>query len=204
MAPTLTMPVVSAVDQPAPVEQGSPAAEPEPEPALVPAAKARAHQSGRPSTVPAVHLSWREADSLDLGVPMVDDSDNAIVLEPPSQLVADTRRRSGPRGAPRTTTGWRTRTPRPDGTPVDPTELAADAEENPATRAAARAAARDAEARKVRRRRVLVLAAVVLLVLVVVGWLVLRGGGSDTAAPRGSGSSTVAATASAEGPPTRA
>ena len=89
---TLTMPAVPAVPVgvgvapvPAPTEGAAPA---EPPPDL------RGAGPGRPHTVPAVHLSWREADSLDLGVPSVDDSSDAIVLEPPSQLVADTRRRS--------------------------------------------------------------------------------------------------------------
>jgi hypothetical protein len=49
---------------------------------------------GRPSTVPAVTLSWREAESFDIGLPDVEDDDErAIVVEPPSQLVAQRRRR---------------------------------------------------------------------------------------------------------------
>jgi hypothetical protein len=50
---------------------------------------------GRPSTVPAVTLSWREAESFDIGLPDVDvdDEERSIVVEPPSQLVAARRRR---------------------------------------------------------------------------------------------------------------
>ena len=208
----------AVAEQTAPVvEQAAPVAEQsvacgaarsraeQPSPAAGPAAPvpAKVHPRGRPSTVPAVNLSWREADSLEMGVPSVEDSDDAIVLEPPSQLVADTRRRSGPR---RHTEDLG---PEGDGTPsgeapAEPSELAPDADESPATRAAARAAARDTETRKVRLRRVLVLVAVVL-VLAVVGWFVL-GGGSDTAAPHGpgSGSSAVAGAAPAPALVTRA
>ena len=48
---------------------------------------------GRPSTVPAVTLSWREAESFDIGLPDVEDDEGAILVEPPSQMVAVRRRR---------------------------------------------------------------------------------------------------------------
>ncbi|HET6968689.1 MAG TPA: hypothetical protein VFI44_10445 [Ornithinibacter sp.] len=162
---------------------------------------------GRPHTVPAVHLSWREADSLDLGVPSVDDSSDAIVLEPPSQLVADTRRRSV----------QRRRTEEAEEAIWAPLEDTEDAGTSPAgedggtssgddadgssTRAGSRAAARGSSAGRALSRPVLIAIAVaVLLVLLVVGWLVLGGDGSDGAAgPRGV-VSTGAATAAAVHP----
>ena len=48
---------------------------------------------GRPRTVPPVTLSWREAESFEIGVPGVEDSEGAIVVEAPSQLVAQRRGR---------------------------------------------------------------------------------------------------------------
>ena len=230
LAPTLTMPAVASANGAAPAAEGTPpvAVEPaapataaaveqpitvtpdvapveQPSPAAEPAAVAavRTHQAGRPHTVPSVNLSWREADSLDLGVPTVDDDEGAIVLEPPSQLVADTRRRSGPRHHTEDLGPEDGDVPS-EGTPADPSDLAADvdANENPSTRAASRAAARDAAARKVRLRRILVIVAVVL-VLAVIGWLVLRGDGSGTAGPAGSdpGSSMIAVLAAAQATP---
>ena len=73
-------------------------AEAAPAPAVLAAEDARdtGHRPspGRPSTVPAVTLSWREAESFDIGLPDVEDDDErAIVVEPPSQLVAQRRRR---------------------------------------------------------------------------------------------------------------
>src|SRR4029077_14490294 len=47
----------------------------------------------RRSTVPPVTLSWREAESFEIGVPGVEDSEGSIVVEAPSQLVAESRRR---------------------------------------------------------------------------------------------------------------
>ena len=47
----------------------------------------------RRSTVPPVTLSWREAESFEIGVPGVEDSEDSIVVEAPSQLVAESRRR---------------------------------------------------------------------------------------------------------------
>ena len=216
-APTLTMPAVASANGAAPSAEGTPpvAVEPaapaapvtapveQPSPAAEPTAVAagRTHQKGRPHTVPSVNLSWREADSLDLGVPTVDDNEGAIVLEPPSQLVADTRRRSGHRHHMEDLGPEDGDVPL-EGTPADPSDVAADADANdsPSTRAASRAAARDAAARKVRQRRIVVIVAVVL-VLAVIGWLVLRGDGSGTAGPEGSGSSTIALLSAAQATP---
>ena len=46
---------------------------------------------GRPGTVPAVTLSWREAEVFDMSIPEAEADDEAIVVEPPSQVVAESR-----------------------------------------------------------------------------------------------------------------
>jgi hypothetical protein len=48
---------------------------------------------GRPDTVPAVTLSWREAEVFDVNIPEAQADEQAIVVDPPSQVVAQSRAR---------------------------------------------------------------------------------------------------------------
>lgn len=178
------VPVVEVGVEGDPVVVAEPVAEPEAPP--------RDAGPGRPSTVPAVHLSWREADSLHLGVPSVDDSFDAIVLEPPSQLVADTRRRP-----------QRRRTEDAEDTAIRAPIEAAEHEEimpgDDAHASPSLAADGDAPVRRARLGRGLAVVGAVL-VLLVVGWLVLRSTDSDSAAPGMRPGLTVSEAASASGP----
>lgn len=223
---TLTMPVVvPAADEPSPARgaaegpaAGVPPLQPVPAPpveAPVPAPTGqdpppaasppdlRGAGPGRPHTVPSVNLSWREADSLDLGVPSVADSSDAIVLEPPSQLVADTRRRSAQRRhdeeseKPVEDAEGAGAAELPPDVPTPAGETADSAATRATTRAASRGAVPAARSRTVpgapgRRVLLVAVAVAVILVLLVVGWLVLGGDGSDGAAAPGGGVTTTA------------
>ena len=151
----------------------------------------RSRGPGRPHTVPAVNLSWREADSLDLGVPLVDDPSGAIVLEPPSQLVANTRRQSQRRRREESEDGEKGEL----ATLADETGTEAPAGDEVgtgSTRSAARGPAPDSAVVGSRLRRVLAVVAVLVVVLVV-GWLARGAMGSDSAAPATPADATVTA-----------
>jgi hypothetical protein len=126
---------------------------------------------GRPSTVPAVTLSWREAESFEIGVPDAEDSERAIVVEPPSQLVA--QRRSRRRDID---TEGDTAT---DPVDVEPPPATAPVEEAPPTRASARAASGHQSGK---RRRVMVVGLVLVTLALVAWYFLLRGDGDDSAA----------------------
>jgi hypothetical protein len=140
---------------------------------------------GRPSTVPAVTLSWREAQSFEIGVPDVEDSEGSIVVEPPSQLVAARRGRRRELDA--------------DADDVEES-VAADRvpapmppEEAPATRASTRAAS---GYRSGKRRRALIVGLVLLLLAIVAWYFLIRGNGDQASggstAPIGQSHSIVA------------
>lgn len=132
---------------------------------------------------PPVHLSWRQAGSLDFDVPTVDDPDHDILIEAPSQLVAPPRRRHdhSARSA---------HDPAPDPETAALTEEAA---LTAATRAQMRAAARQ-ESSRGRVGKWLAVAAVALLVVIAAVWFLVRGTGSrDTAAPAQAATTTVTA-----------
>jgi hypothetical protein len=131
---------------------------------------------GRPSTVPAVTLSWREAESFEIGVPDVEDSEGSIVVEPPSQLVA--ARRSRRREVDEDTDDVE-ESAAADGVPAP-----APPEEAPATRASTRAAS----GYRSGKRRGALIVGLVLLVLAIVAWYFLVRGNGDEA----SGGSTAA------------
>jgi len=126
----------------------------------------------RRSTVPPVTLSWREAESFEIGVPGVEDSEDSIVVEAPSQLVAESRRR---RRELHTEEG-----PAPEPEPSLP--AAEPAPEKSHTRAAVRAASGGQPG--VRRRALLV--GLVLVVLAIGAWyFLLREDGGESAARTG-------------------
>jgi hypothetical protein len=131
---------------------------------------------GRPSTVPAVTLSWREAESFEIGVPDVENSEGSIVVEPPSQLVA--ARRSRRREVDEDTDDVE-ESAAADGVPAP-----APPEEAPATRASTRAAS----GYRSGKRRGALIVGLVLLVLAIVAWYFLVRGNGDEA----SGGSTAA------------
>ena len=128
---------------------------------------------GRPSTVPAVTLSWREAESFEIGVPDAEDSERAIVVEPPSQLVAE--RRSRRRDLDIDTEGDAAADP----VVVEPLPATAPVEEAPATRASARAASGYQSGK---RRRAMVVGLVLVMLAIVAWYFLLRGDGDDAAA----------------------
>lgn len=125
---------------------------------------------GRPSTVPAVTLSWREAKSFEIGVPDAEDSERAIVVEPPSQLVAQRRGRRRDIETEDDTTA--------DPVVVEPLPASALPEEAPATRASARAASGYPSGK---RRRAMVVGLVLVMLAVVAWYFLLRGDGDDSA-----------------------
>ena len=127
---------------------------------------------GATSTVPPVTLSWREAESFEIGVPGVEDSEGSIVVEAPSQLVAESRRR---RRDLHTEEG-----PAPEPEPSHPAAEPPAPEESH-TRAAVRAASGGQPG--VRRRALLV--GLVLVVLAIGAWyfLLARTGASRPRAP---------------------
>ena len=139
---------------------------------------------GRGSTVPPVTLSWREAESFEIGVPGVADSEGAIVVEAPSQLVAESRRRrrdfdaveeAGPE-------------PGPEPEPTEPAAAPAVPEAS-RTRAAARAASGSPSG----KRRQALLVGLVLVVLAIVAWYFLLRDDGDASAAHSGESGTVAA-----------
>ena len=143
---------------------------------------------GRPRTVPPVTLSWREAESFEIGVPGVEDSEGAIVVEAPSQLVAQRR-------------GRRRDLAPEDAGQVDPEPVAPEPVEpiaaSPALEAQSptRASARAASGYQSGKRRRMVVVALVLVLLAVVAWyFLLRPQGGGSAAQAG-GSHVVVASA---------
>jgi hypothetical protein len=123
-----------------------------------------------------VTLSWREAESFEIGVPDVEDSEGSIVVEPPSQLVA--ARRSRRREVDEDTDDVE-ESAAADGVPAP-----APPEEAPATRASTRAAS----GYRSGKRRGALIVGLVLLVLAIVAWYFLVRGNGDEA----SGGSTAA------------
>lgn len=120
---------------------------------------------------PPVHLSWRQADSLDFDVPAVDDPTNDILIEAPSQLVAPARRRHDPAARVH-------REQTAETEPVVLTEVDSTTDLL-ATRASMRAAAREGASHT---GRWVAVAAVALVVVVAAVWLIMRGVGSGAAA----------------------
>jgi hypothetical protein len=139
---------------------------------------------GRPSTVPRVTLSWREAESFDIGLPSVDDDQEAIVVEPPSQLVARPRRRR----------------PEPVVTDEDDGDVAGAAEpveQGPADLGQESQPANDGSddgvaPRSGRLRWILVVVGVLLVVTLLAWYFLLRGSGDGSAAPAGRGTASAA------------
>ena len=163
----LSRPRVSPDPEPAPPDQPLLLEEPLVEPSVEPPTV-----RGRPSSVPAVTLSWREAESFEIGVPGVGDSEGAIVVEPPSQLVAERRSRRRDLDTEVESES------EVDPVVVEPLPAPVPVEVAPATRASARAAS---GYRSGKRRRVMVVGLVLVLLAIAACYFVLRGDGGDAA-----------------------
>jgi hypothetical protein len=142
---------------------------------------------GRPSSVPRVTLSWREAESFDIGLPSVDADQEAIVVEPPSQLVAQSRRR---RPEPRVTD-------EDDGDEsgaTNPTEHGRSDHGQEPEPADDRPDEPTASPRSGRMKWIVV-GGLLLVVLALLAWyFLLRGSGDESAAPALCGSTVTAST----------
>ena len=140
---------------------------------------------GRPSTVPAVTLSWREAQSFEIGVPDVEDSEGSIVVEPPSQLVAARRGRRRELDVDEDDVD--------ESVGADRVPAPAAPEEAPATRASTRAAS---GSRSGKGRRALIIGLVLLMLAIVAWYFLVRGNGDGASggstAPIGQSRSIVA------------
>ena len=126
--------------------------------------------------------SWREAESFEIGVPGVGDSEGAIVVEAPSQLVAESRRRR------RDFDAVEEAGPEPEPAPTEPAATPA-VPETSRTRAAARAASGSPSG----KRRQALLVGLVLVVLAIFAWYFLLRDDGDASAAYVGESSTVAA-----------
>jgi hypothetical protein len=131
-----------------------------------------------------VTLSWREAEAFDLGLPSVEDHQEAIVVEPPSQLVAKPRRRRPEPVDYDEDDAWA----RPTTPEHEPTSSPQESEPSAGQPEAGANTSRPGRARRV------VAVVLLLVVLAVVAWyFLLRDSGDGSAAPQRGGAAVVAA-----------